>query len=83
MTFANWIDTFLNEKGIEGDDMITANGASGMNHIPVDALVSMIKSASEGERRAIKATLIKIDFVAPGRKPVLDYFAHLGQAVAI
>jgi hypothetical protein len=73
----------LNEKGIDTDDTITAQGASGANMIPVSALVAMMKSTTAAERAAIRKMLIKIDFVAPGRKPVLDYFAHLGQAVAI
>lgn len=83
MTFSNWIDTFLTEKGIDGEDTITANGPSGANIIPVAALVELMKAAPKAERAGIKAMLVRIDFVAPGRKPVLDYFAHLGQAVAI
>jgi len=83
MNFTKWIDTFLAEKGIEGDDMITAEGPSGPNYIPVEALVDAIKSAPANEQGGIKAMLVKIDFVAPGRKPVLDYLAHLGRAIAI
>lgn len=83
MTFNKWIDTFLDEKGIEGDDMIVAEGPSGANHIPVEILVSAIKSAPTHEQNGIRDMLVRIDFAAPGRKPVLDYFAHLGQAIAI
>lgn len=83
MTFANWIDTFIEEKGIGRDVTITAGGAMGTNIIPVGILIDAIKAAPERERIAIKGTLVKIDFRAPGRKPVLDYLAHLGQAIAI
>ena len=83
MTFNTWIDTFLNEKQISRDDMLTAEGASGANHIPVGMLVDMIKTAPKTERNGIKTMLVRIDFAAPGRKPIMDYLAHLGQAVAI
>lgn len=84
MTFTRWIDTFLTEKGIEPDMIVTAEGeAFGENMIPVACLVELMKAAPAHEQRGIKAMLVKIDFVAPGRQPVLDYFAHLARAVAI
>ena len=83
MTFNNWIDTFLSEKGIDAEDRVSAQGDMGTNSIPVGCLVDMMKQAPAHEQRGIKAMLIKIDFIAPGRKPVLDYFAHLAKAVAI
>ena len=82
MTFAKWLDTFLAEKEIDGDDMLTVEGSSGTNFIPVEILADAIKSASPAEQAGIKSMLAKIDFVAPGRKPVLDYFTHLGKAIA-
>jgi len=83
MTFNKWIDTFLAEKGIQGDDVVTAEGDMGENVIPVQVLVDMMKQAPEREQIGIRTMLVNIDFVAPGRKPVLDYFAHLAQAVAV
>ena len=83
MNFQKWIDTFLSEKGIDAEDRVSAEGDMGINSIPVGCLVDMMKQAPAQEQRAIKATLIKIDFTAPGRKPVLDYLAHLAKAVAI
>ena len=83
MSFNHWIDTFLQEKGIDTEDRVCAEGEMGMNSTPVGVLVDMMKSAPSHEQQGIKAMLVKIDFVAPGRKPVLDYFAHLARAVAI
>jgi len=83
MTFAKWIDTFLAEKGIEGDEMLICEGASGANFIPVEILVDEIKSAPANEQAGIKNMLVRIDFAAPGRKPVMDYLQHLGQDIAI
>lgn len=83
MRFSTWIDTFLEEKGIDREDIVTAEGEMGENQIPVSILVDMMKSTSTDEQKAIKTTLVKIDFFAPGSKPVLKYFAHLAQAIAI
>jgi hypothetical protein len=80
MTFNAWIDTFLNEKQISRDDMLTVEGASGASHIPVGMLVDMIKTAPKTERDGIKAMMVRIDFAAPGSKPVMDYLAHLARA---
>lgn len=83
MTFSKWIEIFLSEKGIDMDDIVIAEGNSGANHIPVECLVDMMKQAPVNEQNGIKAMLIKIDFIAGGQKPVLEYFAHLAKAVAI
>lgn len=83
MTFAKWIDTLLEEKGIAPDDIVTAEGPNGPNHIPVGALVEAIKAAPDHEQRGIRDMLVRIDFTAPGRAPVLHYLAHLARAIAI
>ena len=83
MTFAKWIEIFLSEKGIDMDHIVIAEGNFGANYIPVGCLVDMMKEASINEQKGIKAMLIKIDFIAPGRKPVIDYFTHLAKAIAI
>lgn len=83
MTFSTWIDTFLQEKGIDGEDRVEAGGPSGVNSIPVACLVDLMKQAPEHEQAGIKRMLVKIDFLEPGRKPVLLYLAHLARAVAV
>lgn len=80
MTFTKWLDTFTAEKGIDLEHVLTVKGASGDNHIPVACLIDAIKSAPIREQNAIKTMLVKIDFV---NAPVLPYFAHLAQAIAI
>lgn len=82
-TFSTWLDTFLSEKGIDTEDTVQAQGPSGTNDIPVGCLVDLMKTAPYSEQRGIRDMLVRIDFRAPGRKPVLDYFAHLAQAVAL
>lgn len=80
MKFSTWIDTFLGEKGIDGEQVLTVDGPSGANHIPVACLVDLMKQAPKHEQDAIKAMIVKIDF---RNGNVLDYFRHLAQAVAV
>lgn len=80
MTFNKWLETFVLEKGIDGEQMLVVEGPSGENHIPVACLVDLMKQAPTPEQTGIKAMLVKIDFL---NGDVLDYFRHLAKAVAI
>lgn len=80
MKFAEWLDTFVEEKGIDTEMLLEVEGASGTNIIPVEVLLDAMKTTTPGEQAAIKATIVKIDF-ANGN--VLHYFRHLAQAIAI
>jgi hypothetical protein len=83
MKFSTWLDTFLEEKGVNLDQILEVEGSFGTNYIPVECLVDLMKQAPKVEQEGIKKMLVKIDFVAPGVKPVLDYFTHLAKAVAM
>jgi len=80
MTFAKWIDTFIEEKEIDPDEYMEIEGPSGLNMIPVSALVAAIKSAPASERASIKDVIVRIDFV---NGDVRGYFRHLAQAIAL
>ncbi len=80
MTFNKWLETFLNEKGIDGETVLDVDGPSGVNSIPVACLVDLIKQAPRHEQQGIKTMIVKIDF---RNGNVLDYFRHLARAVAI
>jgi len=80
MTFAAWLDTFVAEKGIDTEALLEVEGASGLNIIPVCVVLSAMKAASAREQGAIKAMIVRIDFA---NRPVLPYFKHLAQAIAI
>ena len=54
MNFSTWINTFLAEKGIDGEQVLTVEGPSGANHIPVACLVELMKQAPKHERDAIR-----------------------------
>lgn len=79
MSFSNWLDVFLVEKGIDLEDVMMVEGDSGQNCIPVGCLVDTIKSAPTHEQEGIKSMLVRIDF-QNGR--VMDYLRYLAQAIA-
>jgi hypothetical protein len=80
MTFAEWIDTFVSEKGIDLEQILKVDGEAGENFIPVGCLIDVMKQTGAGEQQQIKATIVKIDFC---NGDVLHYFKHLAKAVAI
>lgn len=80
MTFARWLDTFIDEKGIDTDGIIEVAGPSGTNMIPVECLLDAIKIAPAIEQAGIKAMLVKIDF---HNGDVMHFLNHLARAIAI
>jgi hypothetical protein len=78
--FANWIDTFLAEKGVDLEHTFEVPGRSGLNLIPVASLVDAMKAAPAHEQAGIKSMVVRIDFA---NGDVLPYFAHLARAIAL
>ena len=79
-TFTKWIDTLVEEKGYDTEEIILVDGASGENMIPLEIVLTAIKSTSNTEKEVIKNTLVAIDFK---NGDCLDYFKHLAKALAI
>lgn len=80
MRFANWLDTFLEEKGIDLEHGFEVEGPSGVNYMTVETVVIAMKSANANEQNGIKTVLVRIDFA---NGDVLDFIKHLGKAIAI
>ena len=79
MTFNNWIDTFIEEKGIDLEQTFEVEGpVYGINTIPYGVIVEHMKIAPKTEQDAIKNVIVKIDFK---NGDVLDFFRHLGKAI--
>jgi hypothetical protein len=77
--FGRWFDTLISEKGIDLEEVLTVEGPSGANWIPVGVLAGIIKTAPAHEQAGIKSMLVRIDF-ANGN--VRHYLTHLAKAVA-
>lgn len=78
-SFNNYLDTLVQEKGIDPDQQIEVQGPSGLNIMPLSVVLDAIKSTSSQEKKSIRDMLIKIDFQ---NGDVVDYFRHLAQAIA-
>lgn len=78
--FATWIDTFVDEKGIDTEHIFTKTGPVwGENIIPLGVVVEHMKIASAKEQAGIKDILVKIDFA---NGDVMHFFDHLAGALA-
>jgi len=80
MKFANWLDTLIEEKGIDLEQGFSVEGPSGENHMAYQNVVDAIKGASANEQAGIKNMLVRIDFA---NGDIRHYFRHLAQAIAI
>jgi hypothetical protein len=80
MNFNQWLATFLEEKGIDSETILSVAGARGVNQIPVGCLVEAMNQAPAHEQRAIRDMIVRIDF---RNGDVLHYFRHLAQAIAL
>lgn len=79
MTFSIWFKTLLSEKGIDVNQYIEVNGASGANQMPLSMVVDAVLSTGSAEQAGIKDMLVRIDYAGAS---VIDYLKHLAQALA-
>lgn len=80
MSFNKWIDTFIEEKGIDTEYLLSVDGLLGKNYIPVACVIEAMKEAPKNEQQAIKNMIVKIDFV---NGDVIDFFRHLAEDIAL
>lgn len=78
--FNNWLETFLEEKGVDLEESFEIEGPSGTNFMAYENVVDAIKSAPASEQSKIKDMIVKIDFK---NGDVRHYFRHLAQAIAM
>lgn len=77
-SFNQWLDTFIQEKGIDLDYTFTIED-EGITHIfELGNVIENIKTTSIEEQNAIKDMIVKIDF---NNGDVVDYFKHLSKAL--
>ena len=63
LTFAIWLDTFIDEKGFDTDMSFDVEGPSGTNMMDYNVVMQAILDTNLNEQEGIKATLVKIDFM--------------------
>ena len=72
MTYNQWLDKLIEEKGIDRDDFFEI----GDNIFEYGYVIDCIKLAPAHEKEAIRKMLVKIDFVNGDIKHYLRHLAH-------
>lgn len=77
-SFNKWLDTFIDEKGIDLDETFTIEDNGQLHIFEIGNVIENIKATTKEEQQAIKDMIIKIDF---NNADVIDYFKHLAKAL--
>ena len=77
--FKQWLDTFISEKNLPMEDTFTIEKNNNLNIMTYKTIYEHILIANDQEQKQIKNTIVKIDFLNGN---VLDFFKHLGNAIA-
>lgn len=82
--FAKWLDTFVDEKGLDTAHIFEVPGAGqdalwSMPHaIPLAVVIEAAQHATAREQAAIKDTLVRIDFA---NGDPMHFFDHLARGL--
>ncbi len=77
--FKQWLDTFISEKNLPMEDTFTIEKNNNLNIMTYKTIYDHMLIANDQEQKQIKNTIVKIDFLNGN---VLDFFKHLGNAIA-
>lgn len=85
MNFSTWLNTFIDEKQIDREQVLEVEGTVygtvyGTNYIPVQCVLDSILTTAKEEQRAIKDMMVKIDYV---NGDIVRYLKHLAQAITL
>lgn len=79
MTFAQWIDTLVEEKGIDTMMPFSVETERTTHLMTYSTVIEAAKNAPTRERNAIKTNLVKIDFA---NGSITHYLRHLAKGLA-
>jgi len=77
--FKQWLDTFISEKNLPMENTFTIEKNNNLNIMTYKTIYEHMLIANDQEQKKIKDTIVKIDFLNGN---VLDFFKHLGNAIA-
>jgi hypothetical protein len=78
MTFSTWLDTLVEEKGLDTDYVFTEysdDPQKPLVYIPLKVVIEAVKKAPEAEQAEIKKTLVGIDHENGDVMHLFDYLA--------
>ena len=78
--FKSWLNRFVDEKGLDREEMIVVDGPSGENIMNLGVVLEHMLIAPDREQSAVRDMIVRIDFVNGN---VMHYFKHLAKALAI
>lgn len=79
-TFTAWLDTFVDEKGLDREHVFTVEGPLwGDNFIPLQCVLDMVAQACPSDQSKVKDTLVKIDVL---NGDAMHFFAYLAKGIA-
>ena len=78
-SFNKWLDTFVEEKGIDLGQILEIKTENNTLYFEVGNIIENIKATTPEKQEEIKNMIVKIDFY---NGDVVDYFKHLAQALA-
>ena len=79
MNFMTWLTTFVEEKGIDREDLLEVATPVQDHLIPTGVVIENCLIASREEQAFIKDTIVKIDF---RNGDVMHFFRHLATCIA-
>lgn len=81
MSFNTWLDTYIEESGIDLSECFEVEGPMyGTNYMQIQNVVDTMKSCNPMEQKALKDKIVELDFY---NQPVVPFLKHLAKAIAL
>lgn len=77
MKFNTWLDTYIEEKNINPNEIISVEGASGTNYMTYEYVLDILKNATATEQKKAKHLLVMLDFKNADIREYLKMLARL------
>jgi len=79
MTFNKWLDTLIEEKGLDPEMTFQVQGVTYTHIIPLGAVVEQLKVEDHQVQQQFKTKAVQIDFL---NGDLVPFFKHLAKGMA-
>lgn len=79
-SFCNWLEKFVEEKGIDLEHEFEVQGKEAVNFIPVGVIIDHIKITTPAEQSQIKDIIVGIDVI---NGDIYHFLEYLAKAIAV